>query len=159
VAEHPDPNTAGTARATPSAGPRSTRSGPGVVLIALYGLLALAATGRSVLQITEYFRRAPLAYLLSAVAAVIYIVATVALARADRTSRRVALAAISVELVGVLTVGLASYLVPSAFPDKTVWSHFGSGYGYVPLVLPILGLVWLRRTRIGAGAQPRLDTA
>jgi heme A synthase len=129
------------------------------VLIALYGLLALAATGRSVLQITEYFRRAPLAYLLSAVAAVIYIVATVALARADRTSRRVALAAISVELVGVLTVGLASYLVPSAFPDKTVWSHFGSGYGYVPLVLPILGLAWLRRTRIGAGAAPTPDAA
>ncbi|WP_346767573.1 hypothetical protein [Knoellia koreensis] len=125
---------------------RSTRSGPGVVLVALYGLLALAATGRSVLQITEYFDRAPLAYVLSAVAAVIYLVATVALARGDRTSRRVALAAISVELVGVLVVGLASYLAPQAFPDKTVWSHFGSGYGYVPLVLPVLGLLWLRRT-------------
>jgi heme A synthase len=117
------------------------------VLISLYGLLALAATGRSILQITQYFSRAPLAYLLSAAAALIYIVATIALARGDRTSRRVALAAISIELVGVLTVGLASYLVPSAFPDKTVWSHFGSGYGYVPLVLPVLGLLWLRRTR------------
>jgi hypothetical protein len=127
--------------------PRSTRSGPGIVLISLYGLLALAATGRSILQITQYFSRAPLAYLLSAAAAIIYIVATIALARGDRTSRRVALAAISIELVGVLTVGLASYLVPSAFPDKTVWSHFGSGYGYVPLVLPVLGLLWLRRTR------------
>ena len=116
------------------------------MLVALYGLLALAATGRSILQITEYFSRAPLAYLLSAAAAVIYIVATVALARGDRTSRRVAKTAITIELVGVLTVGLASYLVPSAFPDKTVWSHFGSGYGYVPLVLPVLGLLWLRRT-------------
>ena len=122
----------------------STRSGPGVVLVALYGLLALAATGRSVLQITEYFTRAPLAYVLSALAAVIYLVATVALARGDRTSWRVALVAISTELVGVLLVGLASYLAPSAFPDKTVWSHFGSGYGYVPLVLPVLGLLWLR---------------
>jgi hypothetical protein len=126
--------------------PRSTRSGPGIILVSVYGLLALAATGRSVLQITEYFSRAPLAYVLSAVAAVIYIVATVALARGDRTSRRVALAAISVELVGVLVVGLASYLARSAFPDKTVWSHFGSGYGFVPLVLPVLGLLWLRRT-------------
>ncbi|QGN57653.1 hypothetical protein [Nostocoides sp. HKS02] len=123
----------------------STRSGPGVVLVALYGLLALAATGRSILQITEYFDRARLAYLLSALAAVIYVVATVALARGDRTSWRVALVAISTELVGVLTVGLASYLAPSAFPDKTVWSHFGSGYGFVPLVLPVLGLLWLRR--------------
>jgi cytochrome bd-type quinol oxidase subunit 2 len=125
---------------------RSTRSGPGIVLVALYGLLALAATGRSVLQISEYFSRAPLAYVLSALAAVIYVVATVALARGGRTSRRVALAAISTELAGVLLVGLASYVFPDAFPDKTVWSHFGSGYGFVPLVLPVLGLWWLRRT-------------
>jgi cytochrome bd-type quinol oxidase subunit 2 len=134
----------------PESAPRSTRSGPGIVLVAVYGVLALAATGRSVLQILEYFVRAPLAYLLSALAAVIYLVATVALARGDRTSRRVALAACSVELVGVLVVGLASYLVPSAFPDKTVWSHFGSGYGFVPLVLPVLGLLWLRHTRRSA---------
>ena len=132
----------------------STRSGPGVVLVALYGLLALAATGRSILQITEYFDRARLAYLLSALAAVIYVVATVALARGDRTSWRVALVAISTELVGVLTVGLASYLAPSAFPDKTVWSHFGSGYGFVPLVLPVLGLLWLRRVRQLPGGTP-----
>jgi hypothetical protein len=125
---------------------RSTRSGPGVVLVAAYGVLALAATGRSVLQISQYFSRAPVAYLLSAMAAVIYLVATVALARGGRTSRRVALAAILIELVGVLAVGLLSYLLPSAFPDKTVWSHFGSGYGFVPLVLPMLGLWWLRRT-------------
>jgi hypothetical protein len=121
--------------------------GPGRVLVFLYGLMALAATGRSVLQILEYFHRAPVAYVLSAVAAVIYLVATVALARGGRTSRRVALAACSIELGGVLAVGLASYLIPSAFPDKTVWSHFGSGYGYLPLVLPVLGLLWLRRNR------------
>jgi hypothetical protein len=126
-------------------GPRSTRSGPGIVLVAVYGLL----------QISEYFSRAPLAYVLSAVAAVIYVVATVALARGDRTSRRVALVAISVELAGVLVVGLASYLAKDAFPDKTVWSHFGSGYGYVPLVLPVVGLLWLRRTAHGdPGASP-----
>lgn len=127
--------------------PTTTRSGPGVVLVAVYAVLALAATGRSVLQITEYFSRAPVAYLLSALAAVIYIVATVALSRGSRTSWRVALAAILIELVGVLVVGLLSYAVPSAFPDKTVWSHFGAGYGYVPLVLPVVGLWWLRRTR------------
>jgi hypothetical protein len=63
----------------------------------------------------------------------------------------VALAAIGIELVGVLVVGLLSYLLPSAFPDKTVWSHFGAGYGYVPLVLPVIGLWWLRRTRASAG--------
>lgn len=120
------------------------RRGVGIILIALYGLFALAATGRAIYQILADFEKAPIAYLLSALAAVIYIVATIALARGDRTSMRVARIAITIELVGVLAVGLLSYLVPSEFPDKTVWSHFGSGYGYVPLVLPILGLLWLR---------------
>src|SRR5512144_1506898 len=125
-----------------------TRFGAGVVLVSVY-----AATARSVLQILEYCSRAPVAYLLSALAAVIYIVATFALARGSRTSWRVARAAILIEMVGVLVVGLLSYLVPSAFPDKTVWSHFGSGYGYVPLVLPVLGLWWLRRTRASASGD------
>lgn len=125
---------------------RSTSSGPGRLLVAVYALFALAATGRSVLQVVEYFDRAPLSYVLSALAAVIYIVATVALARGDRTSARVALTTISIELVGVLVVGTWSYLQADAFPDKTVWSHFGAGYGYVPLVLPLVGLWWLRRT-------------
>ena len=139
--------------------PTTTRSGPGVVLVAVYAVLALAATGRSVLQITEYFSRAPVAYMLSALAAVIYIVATVALSRGSRTSWRVALAAIVIELVGVLVVGLLSYAVPSAFPDKTVWSHFGQGYGFVPLLLPIVGLWWIHRTTSRATEQQPPDPA
>ncbi len=63
-----------------------------------------------------------------------------------------------VELVGVLVVGTVSYLAPSDFPDRTVWSHFGAGYGYVPLLLPILGLLWLRtRTRWGPAAPAHTD--
>ncbi|MEO8828405.1 hypothetical protein [Lapillicoccus sp.] len=123
---------------------RPPNRGLGIVLVAVYALFALAATGRAAYQIIADFPKAPMAYLLSALAAVIYIIATVALARGDRTSTQVARVAISVELVGVLVVGTVSYLVPSEFPDKTVWSHFGSGYGYVPLLLPILGLLWLR---------------
>ncbi|AXG13099.1 hypothetical protein [Intrasporangium calvum] len=124
-----------------------TGRGPGRLIVALYGLLALAATGRSVLQIVEYFDRAPVPYLLSALAALIYIVATVGLARGDRVWVRIASVAIVIELVGVLVVGAVSYAAPDRFPDKTVWSHFGQGYGYVPLVLPVLGLLWIRRNR------------
>jgi hypothetical protein len=137
-----------------------TGHGFGRVLVAVYGLLALAATGRSVLQISEYFDRAPVAYVLSAVAAVIYIVATIGLARGDRTSVRLATVALTIELVGVLVVGFISYAVPSAFPDKTVWSHFGSGYGYVPLLLPLVGLWWIRHTtRASEAAAPEVETA
>ena len=123
---------------------RDLSSGPGRVLVFAYGVFAVAATGRSLVQLGTHADRAPLAYSLSLLAAVIYLVATVALARGDRMSVRIARVAITIELVGVLTVGLVSYLVPSEFPDKTVWSHFGAGYGYFPLILPILGLLWLR---------------
>lgn len=124
-----------------------TGTGPGRVVVAVYAVLALAATGRSILQLTQYLDRAPLAYVLSALAAVIYLVATVALAKGGRTGARVATGAILVEAVGVLTVGTLSYLVPELFPDKTVWSHYGAGYAYAPLVLPFVGLWWIRRVR------------
>jgi len=124
----------------------SRAGGPGRLLVAVYALFAVAATGRSTVQILTRFEEAPLAYALSALAAVVYIVATVGLARAGRTSYRVAVACCSLELVGVVAVGLFTLLVPQAFPDDTVWSLFGKGYGFVPLVLPVLGLLWLRRS-------------
>jgi hypothetical protein len=127
--------------------PEATRHGPGRILILVYGVFALAATARAGVQIAIQFSDAPIAYLLSAVAAVIYCAATFALAKATVVSRRVATIAIAIELIGVLGVGAFSYAVPEDFPDATVWSHFGQGYGFVPLVLPILGLLWLRRTR------------
>nr|WP_212828193.1 hypothetical protein [Polymorphospora rubra] len=126
---------------------RMLNGGPGRVLIAIYLLFAIAATARAGLQIATRFGEAPLAYLLSAFAAVVYIVATYGLARAGELGRRIALVCCTIELVGVLVVGAASLLVPSAFPDDTVWSGFGVGYGYIPLLLPVLGLLWLWRTR------------
>ncbi|MEU0551523.1 hypothetical protein [Micromonospora sp. NPDC005979] len=124
-----------------------TNSGPGRLLIAVYLLFAIAATSRAGLQIATKFDEAPVAYLLSALAALIYIVAAVGLARAGHTGRRVALVCCSVELVGVVAVGILSLADKALFPDETVWSQFGSGYGYIPLVLPVLGLFWLWRTR------------
>ena len=124
-----------------------TNTGAGRALIAVYGIFALAATARAGVQLTTRFDEAPLAYLLSALAGLIYIVATITLARGTRTSRRVALVAIIAELAGVLIVGTLSVLQPEAFPRATVWSVYGIGYGFVPLVLPVLGLVWLWRTR------------
>ncbi|GAA1427536.1 membrane protein [Microlunatus lacustris] len=135
---------------TRPAPPPRTSSGPGRVLVAVYGLFALSATARAAVQLASQFSEAPLAYLLSAVAGLVYIVATVTLARGDRTSRRVATVAIVLELVGVLVVGTLSILDPAAFPRATVWSAYGIGYAFVPLVLPVLGLLWLRHTRPAA---------
>ena len=147
----------GPAPEDPTKPPR-TSSGPGRALVAVYGLFALAATARGVTQLVTRYAEAPLAYTLSLVAGIIYIVATVTLARGTAGSRRVALVAVSVELVGVLTVGTLSLLDPAAFPRATVWSLYGIGYGFVPVVLPVLGLLWLRRTRPSAppAAPPAL---
>jgi len=130
--------------AAKAAPPDSTRTGPGRVLVAVYALFALSATARAAVQIATKFSHAPVAYLLSALAAVVYIVATVTLANGSRTARRIAFLSCSVELVGVLAIGTWSIADPATFPDATVWSGYGSGYGYVPLVLPVFGLLWLR---------------
>ncbi|MFI7615271.1 hypothetical protein ACIBP6_28980 [Nonomuraea terrae] len=119
-------------------------SGPGRALIAVYGLFSLAAGARAGVQIAMRFGEAPLAYSLSAFAAAVYILLTVALWRG---ARRLALAALGVELAGVLIVGTLSVLDPAAFPDATVWSGYGQGYLFIPLVLPLVGLYWLLRRR------------
>ena len=117
--------------------------GPGRLLVAVYAVFALAASSRALLQLVTRFDEAPVAYLLSAVAAGVYILAAVALGRG---LRRTAFYAVTFELVGVLVVGTLSLAFRDAFPDETVWSVYGIGYGFVPLVLPVLGLLRLRAT-------------
>ena len=139
---------------------RELSSGWGRALVFAYGVFAVAATGRSLVQLGTDAGRAPLAYALSLLAAIVYLVATTSLLLGGRTGWRVAGAAVVVELVGVLSVGALSYATPDLFPDRTVWSHFGQGYAFLPLVLPVAGLLWLRHTRprspvAGDGSSPR----
>ena len=128
--------------------------GIGRLLIAAYAVLALAATGRAGYELIAKFDEARLPYVLSAISAVIYIVATVALARSSDGWRKVAYVAVIFELTGVLLIGAASFIWPDLFmydgkQVRTVWSYFGIAYGCVPLVLPILGLIWLGKTKKG----------
>ena len=118
----------------------------GRVLTFVYGIFALSATARAAVQITTKFDQAPLAYLLSLLAGLIYIAATAGLAMGPR-GRNLALACVSIELVGVIAVGIVSLAMPEDFPDATVWSEFGQGYGFVPLVLPFIGLIYLLRQK------------
>jgi hypothetical protein len=121
--------------------------GPGRVLAAVYAFFALAAGARAGWQIATRFEEAPTAYALSALAAAIYLVAAVGLARPGTGSHALAVVCCTIELIGVLAVGTVSLLLPEAFPRATVWSVYGIGYGFVPLVLPVLGLLWLWRVR------------
>ena len=128
-------------------------SGFGRIVIVVYAVFSLSAGVRSLYQIATGFGAAPLPYLLSAFAAAVYVLATVALARTGPRWHRVATAAVAVELLGVLGVGLLSVLAPALVPEASVWSHFGQDYGYVPLVLPLVALAgrWRSRPRRGTG--------
>jgi hypothetical protein len=126
-------------------------SGPGMLLVWLYGVMVVGAVSRSVVQISTDFDRAPLAYSLSAVAGVVYGFITYSLVRGGEGARRAALACCVAELVGVLTVGTWTLVEPSAFPDATVWSDFGMGYLFIPVLLPLSAIRWLRK---GSAAGP-----
>ncbi|GEC99622.1 hypothetical protein KVA01_17770 [Kocuria varians] len=128
-------------------------SGFGRVLIVVYGVFSLSAGVRSLYQLVTEFSVAPVAILLSTLSAAIYVLATVALTKTGAGWHRVATWAVAAELVGVLGVGLLSLAEPQLFPKASVWSNFGAGYGYVPLVLPVVGLVWLRLTRPSRGER------
>jgi hypothetical protein len=132
---------------------RRAAQGPGRLIAAVYTLFAVSAGARALFQISTKFSHAPLAYLLSALAAVIYLLAAICFTFPSAGSWRTAVVALCIEFAGVVVVGLVSVLDPSLFKDASVWSEFGIGYGFVPLVLPLIGLWWLRRpaTRVAFG--------
>ncbi len=136
-----------------TANPARRAQGPGRLLAAVYTLFAVSAGARAIFQISTKFSHAPLAYALSAVAAVIYLLAAVCFTRPSSASWRTAVVALSIEFAGVVVVGTLSVVKSDWFPDASVWSDYGIGYGFVPVILPILGLLWLRRpsTRVAFG--------
>ncbi|MGW7455057.1 hypothetical protein [Streptomyces sp. NPDC054787] len=129
------------------AGRKRLVSGPGLLLVWLYGVMVVGAVSRSAYQISTEFNRAPLAYSLSAAAALAYAFITYSLVRGGETARKAALICCAAELTGVLVVGVWTLVSPEAFPDATVWSQFGRGYLFIPVILPITGMLWLRARR------------
>lgn len=127
--------------------PEQPPRGPGRVLVFVYGLFAVAALGRSSYQLVTKASEAPVAYTLSALAAAVYVAGAALLLATERNPRWARAAAVLcvVEIVGVLGVGTLSMIDEDAFPDESVWSAYGAGYGYIPAVLPLLALWWLRR--------------
>ncbi|WP_043263554.1 hypothetical protein [Streptomyces sp. CT34] len=134
------------------AGRRSLGTGPGRLLVTVYGIFTVAAASRSLYQLIAQFDRAPLAYGLSAVSAVVYGFITFSLVRGGEGARRAAIACCGLELLGVFGIGTWTLVDSAAFPDATVWSDYGMGYLFIPVILPVTGLIWLRRARAGAAA-------
>jgi hypothetical protein len=130
---------------------KSSRTlGVGRLLILVYAVFAISSTARASFQVITKFDEAPVSYSLSLLSALVYILATVSLAKSGPTWKTIALASVIFELIGVLTIGVISLLAPELFVHPSIWSGFGSGYGYLPLVLPVLGLLWIRKTNQGS---------
>ena len=125
--------------------PKRLTRGPRTLLEWFYGVRVVGAVSRSAYQIATEFDRAPLAYALSAVAGVVYAFITYTLVRGGETARRVAQVCCAAELAGVLIVGTWTVVDSSAFPDATVWSDYGMGYVFIPVLLPVSALYWLRK--------------
>jgi len=121
----------------------------GVILAISYPVLALSTGARALYQfflkegVTNY-----LPVVLSGVAALCYLLATVGFVVRRRWAWRLSVSMLVFELTMVLLVGTLSYIIPDTI-GHTVWAHFGADYGFFPLIQPILGLAWLfhRETR------------
>jgi hypothetical protein len=115
------------------------------VLIIVYAVFTVAAGARAFVQLAQNADEAPVAYSLSAVSACTYALGWYAIRRAASGRTGFAHVMLWLELAGVLVVGTLSIVETDWFPDASVWSDFGIGYGFVPAVLPIAGLIWLHR--------------
>ncbi|MFE3762644.1 hypothetical protein ACFXPI_12875 [Streptomyces sp. NPDC059104] len=143
----PDDTKTATAEASGTTGRKRLVSGPGLLLVWLYGVMVVGAVSRSAYQISTEFDRAPLAYALSGAAALAYAFITYSLVRGGEKARKAALVCCAAELAGVLAVGTWTLVRPESFPDATVWSDFGMGYLFIPVILPVTGMIWLRSKR------------
>jgi hypothetical protein len=154
MTEPSSPTGAPGSTAAPEPAAPGRRSGPHQALLAFYALFNVAAGARALVQLTTQYDVAPVAYWLSLAAAVTYALGWWAIRQASIGRTGLASVMLWVELAGVLTVGTLSIVHRQWFPDASVWSDYGIGYGCVPAVLPVLGLVWLRRQRGAARPGP-----
>jgi hypothetical protein len=110
-----------------------------------YGLWAFSALGRSS---WEYlFKQNVTTYApahLSTFVGVLYIFIIVGLRHRSPRWWWATLVLLAVELVGVLIVGTID-IIWHPFPYATVWSSYGRGYFFMPLLLPFAGLWWMLR--------------
>ena len=80
---------------------------------------------------------------LSLVAGIIYLAIVVWAWRGHRTALIIGL---SIEIIGVIAISISEFLWP--LPYASAWSGFGAGYLWMPLILPIVGLIQLIRSPI-----------
>jgi hypothetical protein len=115
----------------------------GKILAVSYPVLAISTGARGLYQlflkegVSDY-----LPPLLTTIAAFLYLIAAVGFARRSKRAWAVSVTALSLEMIGIIVVGILSFTDPELVGD-TAWRHFGADYGYFPFIQPLLGLIWL----------------
>lgn len=125
----------------------SKRSGGHSVLLAVYALLFVASGARSIVQLVDPPYPTHLPYVLSLLAAVTYALGWWAIRSAADGRTGFASVMLWVELAGVVAVGTLTIVRSDLFLDQTVWTWYGAYYLGTPAILPVAGLLWLRRKR------------
>jgi hypothetical protein len=115
----------------------------GYILAVSYPVLALSTGARALVQL---FFKDDVAYylppILSGIAALCYLTATLGFVYRRRWSWWLSMLVLAFEMLMTLVIGIWSFVDPDLI-GRTVWRHFGEDYGYFPLIQPLLGLIWL----------------
>jgi hypothetical protein len=118
----------------------------GTILAVSYPVLALSTGFRALYQIvliSTGARADPyLPSILSALAGLCYLTATVGFAVRKKWAWQLSVGVLGFETVMTLLIGTLSFIYPDVI-GSTVWRAYGADYGFFPLVQPILGLAWL----------------
>lgn len=118
----------------------------GTILAVSYPVLALSTGFRAVYQLvllSTGARVGPyLPSLLSAVAALSYLTATIGFTYRKKWAWQLSVGVLGFETVMTLLIGTLSFIYPDVI-GSTVWRAYGADYGFFPLIQPLLGLAWL----------------
>ena len=114
----------------------------GYILAVSYPVLALSTGVRAIYQLLNPATSYYFPPIMSGVAALCYLVATIGFAHRRKWSWWLSVAVLGLETMLTVLIGVWSFADPDLI-GRTAWCHFGADYGYFPFFQPVLGLVWL----------------
>ena len=130
--------------AVPVGDDRPVSLGLGRVVMALFWVMAVV----SVLSGTWYLIResaVPIGpRLIAFLAGFVYLAVALGLTHNGRKMRLVAGGGLIISLVAPIIMGLLELGMPATLPSvPSPWANFGADYYYLPLILSVVGLVWM----------------
>lgn len=123
---------------------RTPSLGLGRLVMALFWVFGVIVTLISVKNLAGD-SEAPLGpRFVALLASAVYVIAAVGLTHNGRRMRVIAWASLVISLVGPLIVGVGALGLPSEYSlSFSPWAQFGTTYWGLPLVIPLVGMVWM----------------